>query len=122
MYSDTVLKDELPTLLTLIEPHIKGPIIASHAEPVSSGISTRILLIHKDVLYYGAKSRMEAYIKKDGTVFSYSFLDALIPVLETWSKLIGEKYRQIERTSTFKKELICKTESFVNSLDKFMFD
>jgi hypothetical protein len=122
MYSDTVIRDELPTLLTLITPHIKGPIIAWHAEPVSSGISTRILLIYNDVLYYGSKSRMEAYIKKDGTVFSYSFLETLIPVLEAWSSIIGEKCRQIERTEKFKKELILKTEPLIDGLVQLGFD
>jgi hypothetical protein len=109
MYSESVVKDEIPTLLTLIKPHIKCSLIAAYVEPVLSGISTRILLIHDDVMYYGSKTRMEAYIKKDGHVFSYSFLEELIPVLKIWSTIIGEKYRQIERTEKFKKELIHKT-------------
>ena len=122
MYSDTVIKDELPTLLTLIRPHIKGPIIASFVEPVLSGISTRILLIYNDVLYYGSKTRMEAYIKKDGHVFSYSFLETLIPIIENWINIIGEKYRQIERTDKIRNELICITEPFVNNFYKLEFN
>lgn len=109
MYSDVVISEELPMLLTIINPYIKGPLIAFHAEPVSSGISTRILLVYKDIVYRGAATRMEAYIRKDGEVYSYSFLQEIIPLLKIWALQIGEKYRQLERTDKIKHELISKT-------------
>lgn len=119
MYSDTVIKDELPTLLTIIDPLIKAPLIAWHTEAVLSGISTRILLIYSDITYSGCRTRMEAFITQDGKVFSYSFLNTIVPLLEIWVLQIGEKYRQINRTDNFKRELISKTERHMYSSDEF---
>jgi hypothetical protein len=122
MYSDTVIKDEIPTLLKIIAPHIKAPLIAWHTEAILSGISTRILLIYSDLLYAGCISRMEAFITKEGEVFSYSFLNEIVPLLKTWVLQIGEKYRQINRTDNFKRELIGKRFRDECSPDEFRFD